>query len=247
MLYFCVCLNYFMLFLKKARLLAVTLSQQLAGAVESEGCRNAVTKAGVGQASRARLGGCRASPEAQQGWAVGFYQCSLTGRGRGRKPVRGELAGGGGRHQPFIRVSSPSCWFFRIVCRTRGPKVCPRHIIGCPCHVICDLGTQKSKAKAAGGPWASTREPLLTTLLKRCQTHRHAAPHPALCDNGTRPCLLIEDGCSRASATPKPPPASPDEAEAGEVYGSSCQKNTAVGPQPRRRDFPPPPLSSLID
>ena len=43
-------------FLKRESV-AVILSQQLAGALEREGCRNAVTRAGVGQAGRAGLGG----------------------------------------------------------------------------------------------------------------------------------------------------------------------------------------------
>lgn len=49
-------LEIFHVFLKRESV-AVILSQQLAGALEREGCRNAVTKAGVGQAGRAGLGG----------------------------------------------------------------------------------------------------------------------------------------------------------------------------------------------
>lgn len=97
-------------FFKKARLLLWFLNPQLAGAMERDGCRNAVTKAGVGQAGRTWGGAPRVSRRpSREGLLVSSRTASEEDGGAG---AAGAGAGRGGL--------SSSLWFSQRVCREPG-------------------------------------------------------------------------------------------------------------------------------
>lgn len=125
-------------FFKKARLLLWFLNPQLAGAMERDGCRNAVTKAGVGQAGRTWGGGAQSVPGGPAGKGCWFLAA---------QPQR-KMEGQGQPGQGLGGVGSPPAFG-----SPRGSAGNPATLLD----PVSDLGAQKAKAEAAGGPWARTR------------------------------------------------------------------------------------------
>lgn len=114
----------------------------------------------MGRQGRARLGRGPLPVEAQQSWAVCSCQHSLRGRVGGCR-----VCGCGG--------IAPSGGSPRLSAGTVAPGSVPPTLVG----PVSDLGRQKPKAEAAGGP--STRTRAIPLYLTAARDTLHPWPPPA--------------------------------------------------------------------